>query len=94
MKRKKNQNVRREWLAVGVPWVMLIAIMGRAQEPPTGQKQASHPSRHDQVTFQKNKKIIFDYGPAATLEEFTISFNKKNKNTADLTWIRNIRVFP
>ena len=52
--------MQRKRLAVGVSLVMLIAVMGMAQQPPQDKSKRPSPPATAEVTL-KNKKITIDY---------------------------------
>jgi hypothetical protein len=57
---KGNQKMQRKQLAVGVSLVMLIAVMGMAQQTPEDKSKRPSPPATADVTL-KNKKITIDY---------------------------------
>jgi Protein of unknown function (DUF2911) len=57
---KGNQKMQRKQLAVGVSLVMLIAVIGMAQQPPQDKSKRPSPPATAEVTL-KNKKITIDY---------------------------------
>ena len=53
--------MQRKQLAVGVSWVILIATMAMAQQPPQDKSKRASPHDAVEVTV-KGKKITIDYG--------------------------------